>query len=118
LWPLRRKAILQHYHRGSVLGKDYPEPIKGAENDLVEGLIFYPRNMDDRKKLNNFEGEEYSMEFVKVMFESGEQVKAATYIWSGEKDQVTGANWDFKEVELNRLPDWLDLFDEIEFTQR
>ena len=37
--PLRKKAILQHYHHGSVLGKDYPALVKGAENDLLEGLV-------------------------------------------------------------------------------
>jgi hypothetical protein len=72
--------------------------------------------MDDRRKLNNFEGEQYPMEFVKFMFESGEQVEASTYIWSGEKDQDAETHWDFKEFEFDRLPDWLDLFDGIEFT--
>ena len=43
--PLRKKATLEHYRRRGVLGKDYPALVKGAENDLVEGMIFYPRNM-------------------------------------------------------------------------
>src|SRR5215471_10714232 len=51
IFLLRKKAILQHYRRGCVLGKDYPALVKGAEHDLVEGIIFYPRNMDDRRKL-------------------------------------------------------------------
>jgi gamma-glutamylcyclotransferase (GGCT)/AIG2-like uncharacterized protein YtfP len=114
--PLRQKASLQHYHRGSVLGKDYPALVKGTENDLVEGLIFFPRNMDDRRKLNNFEGEQYTTEPVKVVLESGEQIEASTYIWSGEKDEVMATDWDFKEFESSRLADWLDLFDGMEFT--
>jgi len=53
---------------------------------------------------------------VKVVLESGEQAEASTYIWSGEKDEVTQMDWDFKEFESSRLPDWLDLFNGIEFT--
>ena len=114
--PLRKNAILHHYRRGSVLGKDYPALVKGAEHDLVEGMIFYPRNMDDRRKLNNFEGEQYALEIVKVVSESGERVEASTYVWSGEKAEVSETDWDFKEFESSRLSDWLDLFDGIEFT--
>ena len=113
--PLRKRAILKHYRRGNVLGKDYPVLVKG-ENDFVEGMIFYPGNMDDKRKLHNFEGEQHVIEFVKVVLESGEQVEASTYIWSSEEEEVTEMDWDFQELESRRLPDWLDLFDGIEFT--
>ena len=114
--PLQQKATLKYYHRGSVSGKDYPAIVSGTERDLVEGVVFYPRNMDDRRKLNNFEGEQYTMETVNVVFESGEQVEASTYIWSGDKDEITKTDWDFEKFVSTRLPDWLDLFDGIEFT--
>jgi gamma-glutamylcyclotransferase (GGCT)/AIG2-like uncharacterized protein YtfP len=103
--PLWKKAILQQYCRGRVLGRDYPALVKGAEHDCVKGIIFYPRNMDDRRKLNNFEGEQYTREIVKAVFESGEQVEAFTYVWSGEKAEVTETDWDFKEFESSRLAD-------------
>lgn len=86
------------------------------EKDLVEGIIFYPRNMDDRRKVNNFEGERNAREIVNVVLESGEEVKASTYVWSGDNDEVAEMDWDFKEFESTRLPDWLDLFDGMEFT--
>ena len=114
--PLQKKATLQHYRRGGVLGKDYPALIRGAEHNLVKGIVFYPRNMDDRRKLNNFEGEQYTMEIVNVVLESGEQVEASTYTWSGGDDEVTETDWDFREFESTRLADWLDLFDGIQFT--
>ena len=110
--PLRNPSTLS---QGECLGKDYPALVKGAQHDLVEGMIFYPRNMDDRRKLNNFEGEQYAREIAKVVSESGDQVEASTYVWSGEKAEVTEADWDFKEFESSRLSDWLDLFDGIEF---
>lgn len=114
--PLLKKAILHQYRRSSVLGKDYPALVKGAENDIVKGLVFYPRNIDDRRKINNFEGENYSLETVKVALESGEQVEASSYIWAGEHSELSNTNWDFTEFELHRLSDWLDLFEGMEFT--
>jgi len=114
--PHQQRATLPGYHRGGVLGKDYPALVPATIENTVEGILFYPRNMDDRRKLNNFEGEQYTRTTVEVVCDSGQNVEATTYVWSGETEEIAKEDWDFNEFETNRLSDWLDLFDGFEFT--
>jgi gamma-glutamylcyclotransferase (GGCT)/AIG2-like uncharacterized protein YtfP len=113
LSPHLKKAVLGNFHRGRVVDKDYPALVKTKEGS-VDGVGFYPRNIDDRRKINNFEGEQYAREIVKVTT-GGEEVEVSTYIWSGQDDEVSEMEWDAKEFESSRLPDWLDLFEGMEF---
>jgi len=56
--PTPRPAILRGYRWRVVHGKDCPALLPGEEDDYVDGLLSLPRNMDDRRKLNNFEAEQ------------------------------------------------------------
>jgi hypothetical protein len=96
--PSRRQAILEGYRRGTVVGKDYCAVASGTNNDRVLGLLFFPRNMEDREKLNHFEGEQYSPAVVEVIC-SGQAVRALVYLWSGDKSDVTELPWDLKKFE-------------------
>ena len=51
---LQQKATLASYRHRTVLDKDHPALILGTSEDAGEGILFYPRNMDERRKLNNF----------------------------------------------------------------
>ena len=84
--PPQQKPTLAHYRRGTVIGKDYPALVPGASEDIVEGVLFYPRSMGDRRKLNNFEGEQYARITVEVVCDTGQKVEATEYMWSGEKE--------------------------------
>jgi gamma-glutamylcyclotransferase (GGCT)/AIG2-like uncharacterized protein YtfP len=111
---LPRPAVLQGYRRRVVEGKDYPALLPGEKNDCVHGLLFVPRNSDDRRKLDNFEGEAYLATTVEVQC-SDEIVEATAYVWGGDKDAVSDDPWDLEEFERDRLEDWLDLFEGMEF---
>ena len=97
---LQKKATLPDYHRGSVLGKDYPTLVKSVENDLVESMIFYPRSMDDRRKLHNFDGEVHAREIVNDVLEPGEQVEASIFIRSGGKGLSHKDGLGFRGVSI------------------
>jgi len=111
--PDTSPAILRRYRRGMVVDKDYPALVPCMDADHIEGLLFAPRNMDDRRKLNNFEGEQYKATTVHVESE-GEKIAATAYVWAGNESDVSDM-WNFKRFESERLPDWLSLFDGIEF---
>jgi hypothetical protein len=86
-----------------------------TNEDKVEGILFYPCTLDDTKKLNNFEGEQYVQTNIQIVCQ-GKEVTATTYVWSGQKEQVSFEDWDFNEFRIHRLLNWLDLFDGFEFT--
>jgi len=110
------KAVLHGYLRRNVAGKDYPALIKGDKNDQVDGILFTPRNINDRRKLHNFEGEQYKLETVHVVSEPGMECEAFAFVWDGEREELEDREWSFAEFENKRLQDWLDLFDGVEFT--
>lgn len=72
-----------------------------------------PRNSDEGTKLDNFEGEAYLATTVNVRC-FDEFVEATAYVWAGE-DTVSDEPWDLEKFEKDRLEDWLDLFEGMEF---
>ena len=110
------KAVLHGFLRRKVVGKDYPAIIRGGESDEVTGILFTPRNIDDRRKLRNFEGDQYKLEKVAVISKSGVECEAFTYVWDGDRDELEDREWNFAEYEATRLEDWLALFEGVEFT--
>ena len=111
-----KPVTLHGFSRRGVRGKDYGALLKSRSTDSVTGLLFSPRNISDRRKLYNFEGEQYKMETVVVTNENGAKLDAFAFVWAGAEDELTSTEWDFDEFVKDRLEDWLDLFDGIEFT--
>jgi hypothetical protein len=109
-------ATLFGFVRRAVRDKDYGALVKSCLTDLVQGLLFAPRDIDDRRKLYNFEGEQYRMENVVVINETGEKLDAIAFLWAGPECELTKTEWDIDEFMKDRLEDWLDLFDGMEFT--
>ena len=82
----RKKAILHGYIRRAIHFMDYPALVKTHRpEDTVDGLVFYPRDMHDMRKLDDFEGELYRRENVVVSVDNT-LVDAYAYIWNGERE--------------------------------
>lgn len=111
-----KPATLFGFSRRAVRGKDYGALLKSCPTDSVQGLLFAPRDISDRRKLYNFEGEAYQLEDVVVLdVEGGEKVDAVVFVWAGLESELTETEWDVGEFMKNRLGDWLDLFEGIKF---
>jgi hypothetical protein len=76
-------------------------------------LIYYPGTSDDLRKLQNFEGELYQEEKVKVAIRSGEEIEALPFVWGGV---LLDSDWSFQTFESERLEDRPDLFEDMKFT--
>ena len=109
-----KPATLFGFSRRAVCGKDYGALLKSCPTDSVQGLLFAPRDISDRQKLYDFEGEQYQLEDV-VVLDEGEKVDAVVFVWAGLESELTETEWDVDEFMKNRLGDWLDLFEGIEF---
>ena len=110
--PLVKPAELQGYARFSLLGKDYPALMKHEDTSIVDGLLLYPRDESQRRKLDDFEGEAYAVIPVQVTVvgEQGQMVDADVYLWNGDRDAVSVDHWDLDMFIRERLDDWIELF--------
>lgn len=110
--PLVRPAELKGYARFSLFGKDYPALIEHDKTSIVDGLLLYPQDKSQRQKLDDFEGEAYTMTPVQVTVigEEGRTVDADIYLWNGERDAVSMDPWDLDTFIRERLNDWIELF--------
>jgi gamma-glutamylcyclotransferase (GGCT)/AIG2-like uncharacterized protein YtfP len=108
-------ASLSVYLRRTVAGQDYPSIIPACDADQVRGLIFVPRSIADRRKLQNFEGETYKIDKVTVFSRAGGEHEALAYVWNGDPAALGNEDWSLDDFESGRLNDWLELFDGVEF---
>ncbi|KIJ91016.1 hypothetical protein K443DRAFT_510349 [Laccaria amethystina LaAM-08-1] len=112
--PLLKPAILKGYSRFSMIGKDYPALIKHDEMSTTDGLLLFPQDKRQRKKLDDFEGEAYTVAQVQVaVIGDGEaqMVDADTYLWNGERDAVSVTEpWDLDTFIRESLDNWIELF--------
>lgn len=116
-----KPAQVSKYIRLAVKHSDYPAVIHSPnEGDCVDGYLLQVDTASQRKKLDDFEGETYSVETTVVellgdhSLPTGEKVNADIYLWSGDKDLLDTEPWELKTFIEDRLEDWLDLFDGME----
>jgi len=113
---LTEPATLTGFARFSIHGKDYPALILHDPSSAVDGLILRSRTQSQRRRLDDFEGETYSVTPVTVIVKKNgieEQVDADVYLWNG-KDELAHLPWDLEEFKRDRLDDWLDIFSGME----
>ena len=114
--PLTEPATLTGFACLSVEGKDYPALIRHDPSSAVDGLILRPQTQSQRRKLDDFEGETYSVTPVTVIVKTSgieEQIDADVYVWNGEA-RLSRLPWDLEVFKRDRLDDWLDLFSGME----
>jgi hypothetical protein len=108
LMPELTEAVVINFRRGKVQNKDYPALVRAGPESIVEGHIFHPRNRDDRRKIDDFDGQ-YAREIVIATIESGEEVEVTTYVWNSGRDAMSlVVVRDEQGREIATLPDWLD----------
>ena len=113
---LTEPATLTGFACFSIEQKDYPALIRHDPSSTVDGLVLRPQTQSHRRKVDDFEGETYSVTPVTVIVKKSgieEQVDADVYVWNG-KDKVSGLPWNFEEFKRDRLEDWLDIFSGME----
>jgi hypothetical protein len=110
--PLVKPAELKGFARFSLLGKDYPALIKHDKTSTVDGLLLRAQDRSQRKRLDDFEGETYTVTPVQVTVigEEGQVVDADVYVWNGASDAVSADHWDLDTFIQDRLDDWIELF--------
>lgn len=122
-------AILHDHRRHRVKGMDYPGivPHPGA---TVRGTVVTGLTDADIWRLDIFEGDQYSREFVKPRIlkqtgdedgkgrVEGEEVEAETYIFTSDPDELEDREWDFAEFEREKMRFWVGREGEGEYAGR
>lgn len=105
-------ATLTGFARFAVVGADYPALVRHDPSSVVDGLLLRPQTQSQRRKLDDFEGESYTLTQVTVIVEKNglqERVDADVYLWNGDAE-VSHLPWDLEVFKRDRLDDWLDIF--------
>ncbi|KAH8169476.1 gamma-glutamyl cyclotransferase, AIG2-like domain-containing protein [Sarocladium implicatum] len=116
LTHLIHPARAQNIARYALNWGDYPAAVR-EPGAFTLGYLFRPETHKQRSKLDEFEGETYKVESVKVQLLSeedgktptGEEVEADIYLWNGEKAMVSDKPWDLEWFIENRVEDWIDV---------
>jgi gamma-glutamylcyclotransferase (GGCT)/AIG2-like uncharacterized protein YtfP len=90
-------ATLKGYRRRSVKGEPYPALVPDEEG-CVEGVVYrsVPEAAWDR--LDQFEGEMYTRQFVQLELNDGATLPAAAYVVRPQfLDRLDPSDWDFAE---------------------
>jgi gamma-glutamylcyclotransferase (GGCT)/AIG2-like uncharacterized protein YtfP len=89
-------AALAGFRRHAVRGEDYPAivPARGAE---VRGQLYDPLPASAWRRLDAFEGAQYSREPVRVTLPGGREVRAWTYVFrAGYVSLLAEGDWHFE----------------------
>lgn len=115
------RAHAEDVARYSLRGCDYPAAIREPGSTL-RGYLLHPETTSQRRKLDDFEGEVYHVESVRVTIlaegngKGQGKVDADIYLWKGDKSKLSGELWDLEWFIKERLEDWIDLFEGMEMT--
>ncbi|KAK0189302.1 hypothetical protein F5146DRAFT_1112930 [Armillaria mellea] len=102
--PLINPALLKGYARFS------------ARERLPCSDKAQPNNKSQRRTLDHFKGEAYTVTPVQVTVvgEEGQMAEADIYLWNGERDAVSADPWGLNTFIKERRDDWLELFGGME----
>jgi gamma-glutamylcyclotransferase (GGCT)/AIG2-like uncharacterized protein YtfP len=95
----RKRATLHGYSRHAIVNTEYPAVIKGKPEDRVEGYLYFPRNLDDIRKLDNCEDESYVRDTAEVIDSDGQIFQACLFVWCDELDELLDHDWNFEGFE-------------------
>lgn len=84
----------------------------------LRGYVLRLESVTQRKKLENFEGEQYKPVHLtaQLMNDDGqdETIEADMYLWNGDMDVISSEPWDLDRFIAEHLEDWIDLFEGME----
>lgn len=100
---------------------DYPAVISSSNgSDFVDGYLLQAETPSQRRKLDDFEGEQYKVISVVVALvrhddqDAEETITADMYLWDDDTDLLSSEPWELEIFVKDRLEDWIDIFDGME----
>ncbi|KAF2153492.1 hypothetical protein K461DRAFT_278302 [Myriangium duriaei CBS 260.36] len=105
---LNTPAVLPSHQRHRVRHADYPAIIPSAlPTASVRGTLASHLTDMDVRRLDIFEGDEYTRRRVTVRTEKGDEVQAETYIWTAGRERLENEEWDFDAFVREKMKFWL-----------
>ena len=88
-------AILHGYKRTCVIGESYPAIYSDKADTIVEGVVYFDVSQDGLPLLNDFEGECYDPQDVKLELPDGERLEARAYVLKKAFSHIVSpVEWD------------------------
>ncbi|KAI0456064.1 hypothetical protein F5B21DRAFT_169913 [Xylaria acuta] len=118
---LTQPAWVKGYARFAVRNSDCAAAVKHPPS-FVEGYLLKLETESQRTRLDDFEGDSYKLVPVKpvtgLRIDQGipvQSVEADMYVWAGDVNALTVDPWSVRAFEKEKLKDWLDTFQGMEF---
>jgi gamma-glutamylcyclotransferase (GGCT)/AIG2-like uncharacterized protein YtfP len=96
-------ATAAGHGRFAIIGETYPGMVALA-GAAVRGVVYFDVAPDDVAALNTFEGPDYRLDKIAVTLDSGENVKAGTYIYL-ESARLSNRPWLPERFQMQRFLD-------------
>ncbi|KAI0445660.1 hypothetical protein F4803DRAFT_121839 [Xylaria telfairii] len=113
-------ARINGYARLKIQGRDHAAVVKHPRSSVDGYLLWLTK--PQRTRVDSFEGDSYKAVPVVAAMESRSNpglpagsIEADMYVWGGDINTVTTDPWSVKVFEEERLNDWLDTFEGMEF---
>lgn len=126
-------AMLSGYSRRKVRWADYPGITK-LDGHSVRGTYVTGLTDGDIRRLDEFEGSEYSRKKVTVnvpkkseekeeagggvggewelVEDAGEEIEAETYVYTAGEGRLEAGEWDYEEFRREKMHRWADVSEE------
>lgn len=97
-------AVLADYCRRRIHYADYPGIVAEAGKS-VRGVYVTGLTTANMKKLDDYEGNEYKTDTVRVRLDEGDEKETRTYVYL-RPEQMEDKEWDFEAFKRDRMKLW------------
>lgn len=106
--PDHEPARLIGFKRHPVRSRVYPGMIPNIHQatEPIQGILYRALTSSDMKRLDWFEGEEYTRQTVSANIEGNQVVSTVTYVWTNPLDELdVTKDWSYETFRIQSL-DW------------
>ncbi len=94
----KEPARLHGHHRRSIKGETYPAAIAASAADYIDGQLYLNISPEDKKRLDQFEGDDYKKSEALVILADNKVVTAAVYLYR-HHEKLAAQDWDVQWFE-------------------
>lgn len=99
-----RAKITGYY---SMMWDQYPVLLDGPQGSAVHGVAYEVQSLKDKKRLEEYETDNYKNASCLIEFEDGRKVIGRTFKWNADKAPQKEGSFDLKDWQMDKLGLWI-----------
>jgi gamma-glutamylcyclotransferase (GGCT)/AIG2-like uncharacterized protein YtfP len=81
----------------------YPALVDGPPGAIVRGVTYEVESPEEKKRLEEYETDQYRTSACLIEFETGEQILGRVFKWNGDNSLLREGSFDLKDWQMKRL---------------